>query len=136
MTFYYWWLKSNCLAHLASVSRRCEYCDIAHHWKSVYPNFIIGDSSNISHHLYKLWEKEVKSILNDACLKVFECMKEKLTSSPIIILPDCSMPFEIMYDANGMELGVVLFQRHDMILHSIYYVSKALSLAPKNYTMM
>ena len=40
-----------------------------------------------------------------------------------------------MCDASGVVLGVVLGQRREKILHHIYYVSKALNVAQKNYTM-
>ena len=38
-----------------------------------------------------------------------------------------------MCDASGVALGVVLGQRRDKILHPIYYASKALNEAQKNY---
>jgi len=38
----------------------------------------------------------------------FNRLKEKLISTPIIISPDWSEPFEVMCDASGMTLGVVL----------------------------
>ena len=40
-----------------------------------------------------------------------------------------------MCDASGVALGVVLGQRKSKILHPIYYASKALNEAQKNYTM-
>lgn len=54
---------------------------------------------------------------------------------PIIISPDWGEPFEVMCDANGVTLGVVLGQKRDKILHPIYYVGKALNVAQKNYTV-
>ena len=40
-----------------------------------------------------------------------------------------------MCDANGVALGVVFGQRRDKILHPIFYSSKALNEAQKNYTL-
>ena len=40
-----------------------------------------------------------------------------------------------MCDASGVALGVVLGQRRDKILHPIYFASKALNEAQKNYTV-
>ena len=37
-------------------------------------------------------------------------IKEKLVSAPIVIVPDWSEPFEIMYDASDYAVGVVLGQ--------------------------
>ena len=40
-----------------------------------------------------------------------------------------------MCDASGVALGVVLRQRKNKILHPIYYASKTLNDAQKNYTV-
>ena len=56
-------------------------------------------------------------------------------SAPIFISPDCSKPVEVMCDARGVALGVVLGQRSEKILHTIYYDSKDLNEAQKNYTV-
>ena len=45
--------------------------------------------------------------------------------APIIIFPDRSKPLEVMCNAIGVALGLVLVQRRDKILHPIYYASKA-----------
>ena len=66
-------------------------------------------------------------------MKAFGVLKEKLVSAPIIISPDWSKLFEVICDATGVALGVVLGQRKDKILHHIYHTSKALSEAKKNY---
>ena len=55
--------------------------------------------------------------------------------APSIISPNWSNPFEVMCDASGVALGVVLGQRKNKILHPIYYASKALNEAQKNYTV-
>ena len=39
-----------------------------------------------------------------------------------------------MCDASGVAFGVLLGQRKNKILHPIYYASKALNKAQKNYT--
>ena len=62
-------------------------------------------------------------------------LKEELVSAPIIISPDWNSPFEVMCNASGVALGVVLRQRRNKILHPIYYASKALNEAQKNYTV-
>ena len=58
-----------------------------------------------------------------------------MVSAPIIISPDWNSPFELMCDASGVALCVVLGQRNNKILHPIYYASKALNEAQKNYTV-
>ncbi|WMV46442.1 hypothetical protein MTR67_039827 [Solanum verrucosum] len=84
--------------------------------------------------------KEYKFDFDDACLRAFGELKEKFVIAPIIISPDWGQPFEVMCDANGVALGVVLGQRREKILHPIYYASKALNQAllgrqPKMYNI-
>ncbi|XP_075099123.1 uncharacterized protein LOC142175999 [Nicotiana tabacum] len=40
-----------------------------------------------------------------------------------------------MYDTSGVAIGVVLGQRHNKILHLVYYASKTLNGTQMNYTM-
>ena len=84
----------------------------------------IRDFSKIAHPLCKLLEKECKFYFDESCLKAFGKLKEKLVSAAIIISPYWNIPFEVMYDASGVALGVVLGQRSNKILHPIYYVVK------------
>ena len=87
----------------------------------------INDFSKIAHPFCKLLEKDCKFFFNESCLKAFGELKEKLVSAPIIIYPDWNCLFEVMCDASGIALCVVLGQRKNKILHPIYYASKALN---------
>jgi len=80
-------------------------------------------------------EKEAKFYFGEDCLKAFECLKGKLVEPPIIVAPDWSLPFEVMCDASGVALGAVLGQKREKLFHPIYYASKALNGAQKNYTV-
>ncbi|XP_049357950.1 uncharacterized protein LOC125822577 [Solanum verrucosum] len=95
----------------------------------------IKDFSKIAHPLCKLLEKEVKFYFDDSCMAAFKCLKEKLVSSPIIVSPDWSESFKVMCDASCMALGVVLGQKRNKLFHPIYYASKALNSAQRNYTV-
>ncbi|XP_049373971.1 uncharacterized protein LOC125839017 [Solanum verrucosum] len=95
----------------------------------------IKDFSKIAHPLCKLLEKEVKFHFDDACMVAFKCLKEKLVSTPVIISPDWSESFEVMCDASGTALGVVLGQKCNKLFHPIYYASKTLDSAQHNYTV-
>lgn len=59
-----------------------------------------------------------------------------LVSTPIIVSPDWSLLFEIMSDTSGVALGAVLGHRREKILYPIYYTSKALNPAQKNYSII
>ncbi|XP_049378082.1 uncharacterized protein LOC125842823 [Solanum stenotomum] len=95
----------------------------------------IKDFSKIAHPMCKMLEKEAKFLFDDAFSKAFECLKEKLISTPMIISPDWSEPFEVMCDASGTALGVVLGKNHNKLFHPIYYASKLLNGAHRSYTV-
>ena len=59
------------------------------------------------------------NFFND-CLQAFELLKEKLITVPIIVVPDWSLPFEIMGDASDYALGAVLGQRRNKICQVVY----------------
>lgn len=67
--------------------------------------------SKVEYPWCKLLEKDVKFVFDEACLKAFECLKERSILAPIIIVPDWSLPFEVMCDASGVELGAILGHR-------------------------
>ncbi|XP_049382699.1 uncharacterized protein LOC125847034 [Solanum stenotomum] len=96
----------------------------------------IKDFSKIAHPMCNLLEKEVKFVFDEACLKAFLCLKKKLISTPVIIGPDWSKLFEVMCDASGTALGVVLGQKRNKMLHPIYHASKSLNGAQRNYTVI
>ncbi|XP_027181630.1 uncharacterized protein LOC113780007 [Coffea eugenioides] len=94
----------------------------------------IKDFLKIGAPLFQLLQKDVTLKFNDKCEKVFDKLKELLTSPPIIQPPDWSLPFEIMCDASDHAVGAVLGQRMGTAAHVIYYASRALSGAQLNYS--
>ena len=48
--------------------------------------------------------------------------------------PNWQLPFEVMCDASDFAVGVVLSQREDGKPYVIYYASKTLNEAQRNYT--
>ncbi|CAN6547329.1 unnamed protein product [Malus baccata var. baccata] len=73
-------------------------------------------------------------LFNEACMTLFNQLKELLTTSPIIVPPDWSLPFELMCDASDYALRAVLGQRKDKRPHVIYYASRTLNDAQLNYS--
>lgn len=80
-------------------------------------------------------EKETKFNFDDACLKLFEHLKALLILAPIIMALDWSSPFEVMCDASGIALDVGLGKRKEKLFYPIYYASKTLNDAQRNYTV-
>ncbi|CAN6586192.1 unnamed protein product [Malus baccata var. baccata] len=56
----------------------------------------IKDFSKIAQPLYRLLQKEVAFEFNKECETAFKTLKDMLTSVPIIMSPDWSLPFELM----------------------------------------
>ncbi|GKA04244.1 reverse transcriptase domain-containing protein [Tanacetum coccineum] len=88
----------------------------------------------ISEPMTQLLMKDAKFNFFDGCKKVFDILKEKLTTTPIIISPDWNAPFELMCDASDFAVGAVLGQRIDRKFKPIYYASKTLNNAQEHYT--
>ena len=86
----------------------------------------IKDFSKIARPLTTLLCKEVK--FTSDCLKAFEGIK-----TPIVQAPDWNLPFEIMCDASDFAVGAVHGEKKDKKLHVIYYASRTLHGAQRNY---
>ncbi|GKF59494.1 putative reverse transcriptase domain-containing protein, partial [Tanacetum coccineum] len=61
---------------------------------------------------------------------VFQLLKQKLCSAPILALPEGSENFVVYCDASHKGLGAVLMQKEKVIA----YVSRQLKVHEKNYT--
>jgi hypothetical protein len=63
------------------------------------------------------------------CQEAFEALKEKLTTAPILVLPDVHKPFSVYCDACYTGLGCVLMQEGRVVAYS----SQQLKVHDKNY---
>ncbi|KAI4880911.1 hypothetical protein NFI96_029797 [Prochilodus magdalenae] len=72
---------------------------------------------------------------SDAAQEAFEELKRRLTSAPILHLPDPELPFVVEVDASEVGVGAVLSQRsgQDQKLHPCAYFSHQLTQAERNY---
>ena len=57
-----------------------------------------------------------------------------MTTAPIVRAPDWPLPFEVMCDASDLAVGAVLGQRVEGKPYVVYYASKTLNEAQRNYT--
>ena len=94
----------------------------------------IKDFSKIAKPLYKLLEKDAKFVWEKEFQESFEELKSHLTIAPIVRAPNWQLPFEVMCDASDLAIGAVLSQRENGKPHVVYYASKTLNEAQRNYT--
>jgi len=94
----------------------------------------IKEFSKIAEPLCSLLNKDTTFEFDKECEKTFECLKKKLTTAPIITVPDWSIGFELMCDASDYAVGAVLGQRKEKLFYVIHYASKVLNDTQSNYT--
>ncbi|XP_038974748.1 uncharacterized protein LOC108510824 [Phoenix dactylifera] len=75
-------------------------------------------------------KKSVEFKWDEAQEKAFNTLKEKLSSAPLLLLPDFSKTFEIECDASGIGIGAVVIQDK----RPLAYFSEKLSGAALNYS--
>ena len=85
--------------------------------------------SKISRPLCKLLEKDANFDFDESCISVFEEIKSKLVTTPIMLTQDWNNEFEIMWDASDYAMGAVLGQKTKNIFKVIYYASKTFNEA-------
>jgi hypothetical protein len=72
-----------------------------------YWRFIEG-FSKIARPMTALLAKKVEFKWTPACQESFEMLKQKLTTTPVLVLSDVHKPFSVYYDASYIGLGCVL----------------------------
>ena len=93
-----------------------------------YRKFVEG-FSKIAAPLTKLTRKDVKYDWVDACQLSFKELKGRLTSAPVLALPDERDGFVVYSDASWKGLGCVLMQNDKVIA----YASRQLKKHEENY---
>ncbi|KAK1605042.1 hypothetical protein QYE76_028715 [Lolium multiflorum] len=93
-----------------------------------YRRFVEGFSS-IARPMTQLLKKDKKFEWTDKCEESFQQLKLRLTSAPILIMPDITKPFDVYCDASKIGLGCVLMQEGKVIS----YLSRQLKQHEQNY---
>ena len=76
-----------------------------------------------------LTQKNVKFMWLEACENSFQLLKEKLTITPVLTLPNGEDKFTVYYDASRVSLGCVLMQNGRVVA----YASRQLKKHEQNY---
>jgi hypothetical protein len=93
-----------------------------------YRRFIEGFSKLVKP-ITSLLEKGKEFKWDEACQKCFEELKEKLTTTPVLVMPDIHKGFDLYCDASHLGLRCVLMKEGKVIA----YASRKLRRHEKNY---
>ena len=63
----------------------------------------------------RLTQKYVKFDWDDRCKEAFQELRRRLTSAPILIVPDKGQGYTVYCDASRAELGCVLMQSRRVV---------------------
>ena len=94
-----------------------------------YYRRFIEDFSRLATPMTRLTRKEVKYEWNDPCERAFQELKRRLTSTPIMIVPEMGQRYTIYCDASKDGLGCVLMQSGRVVA----YGSRQLKNHERNY---
>ncbi|CAL8089945.1 unnamed protein product [Prunus armeniaca] len=94
-----------------------------------YYRKFIKDFSRIANPMTKLTQKGVKFIWDDKCEEAFQELKTRLTSAPVLIIPEKGVSYIVYTDASLHGLGCVLMQSDRVVA----YASRQLKSHEKNY---
>jgi hypothetical protein len=95
-----------------------------------YRRFIEG-FLKIANPITELQKKNKKFVWTEKCTEAFQRLKEMLTTTPILKVPDMDADFLVCTDASKEGLGGVLMQDDRVIA----YISRKLRRHEENYVM-
>jgi hypothetical protein len=94
-----------------------------------YNRWFIEGFSKIARSMTALLANKVEFKWTQKCQEAFEALKEKLTTTPVLVLPDVHKPFSVYCNTCYTGLGCVLMQEGRVVAYS----SRQLKVHEKNY---
>ncbi|MBW0465520.1 hypothetical protein O181_005235 [Austropuccinia psidii MF-1] len=82
------------------------------HVVSGYYRQHIQDSASKARTLYKLFNKDTVFEINVDGLKAFESLRQALSTSPLLPIPNFKLPFKLYINASGDGLGAAIHKFH------------------------
>ena len=82
-----------------------------------YYRRLMEDFSQLAAPMIKLTRKEVKFEWDDLCEKAFQELKRRVTTAPILIVPERGQGYMVYCDASRARLGCVLMQSERVVAY-------------------
>ena len=106
-----------------------SFLGIAFYYRRFIKNF-----AKIARPLSEKTSEKVEFECTPSMQNSFDTLKQALTTAPVLAYPDFSRPFLVATDASSAAVGAVLSQLdRNGREHAIYYASRSLNKAEKNY---
>uniref|UniRef100_A0ABD2WCF7 RNA-directed DNA polymerase n=1 Tax=Trichogramma kaykai TaxID=54128 RepID=A0ABD2WCF7_9HYME len=99
-----------------------------------YSRFIKNEAE-IKVPLARLLRKDAPFVWGADQERAFETLKQSLSEAPVLVRPDFEKEFAIQTDASDYAIGAVLTQEREDGEHPVYYISRVLTPAERNYTV-
>ena len=105
-----------------------QFLGLAGYYRRFIHNF-----SGIAKPLSNLLKNDTPSTWSDETQKVFDILKDKLCTQPVLKIADFSLPFILICDASGVAIGGILSQGQINKDRPIAYASRVLSDTERKY---
>ena len=97
----------------SNVSEIRSFLGLAEYYRRFIENF-----STIAKPLTNLLKNDTKFVWDEKCEKSFQLLKEKLTTTPVLTLPDIHKDFVVYCGASKNGLGCVLMQEGKVVAYA------------------
>jgi hypothetical protein len=101
-----------------------SFLGLADYYRRFIPNL-----SRIAKPMTEMLKKGANFVWGQKCEDAIHALRQHLTTTPVLVPPDSSKPFDVYCDASGTGLGCVLMQDNQVIA----YASRALRPHEQNY---
>ena len=99
-----------------------------------YYRRFVKDFAKIAKSLHEMTSKETKWSWGERQQKVFEELKERFTTEPVLVTPDLDREMRVEADASDFAMGGVLSMKcEDERWRPVAYIFKSLNEAERNY---
>jgi hypothetical protein len=104
-----------------------SFLGLASFYRRLVPHF-----ADIAKPLTQLTKKDKIWYWNQECQELFDRLKSRLSTTPMLAFPDFKVPFILMTDSSTVGLGAVLFQVQKGIESPVLFASRQLNKAERD----